>query len=109
LIIDDCANLADSKKKVSELCHLAFSGRHYLFTIWLINQKYNSVVKEYRENIRMLVLFYNKDEISIKQALEENDIVPKEKRMEIIEKLKDKKGSKLILRLQHPFEYIIIT
>jgi NADH dehydrogenase FAD-containing subunit len=28
-IIGDCANLHDAKKKVSELCHLAFSGRHY--------------------------------------------------------------------------------
>jgi hypothetical protein len=33
LIIDDSANLANSKKKISELCHLAFSGRHYSFTI----------------------------------------------------------------------------
>jgi hypothetical protein len=86
LIIDDCANLAGSKKKISELCHLAFSGRHYSFTIWLINQKYNSVVKDFRENIRMLVLIFDKDETSTKQALEENDIVPKE----IIDKLKDK-------------------
>jgi hypothetical protein len=108
LIIDDCANLADSKKKISELCHLAFSGRHYNFTIWIINQKYNSVVKDFRENIRMLVLFFNKDENSTKQALEENDIVPKEMRKEIIDKLKDKKGSKLILRLQYPFDYIIV-
>jgi hypothetical protein len=54
------------------------------------------------------ILFFNKDETSTKQALEENDIVPKEKRKEIINKLKDKKGSKLILRLQHPFDYIIV-
>jgi hypothetical protein len=45
LFLDDCANLQDSKKKVSELCHLAFSGRHYS-TIWVLNQKYNSIVKD---------------------------------------------------------------
>jgi hypothetical protein len=56
----------------------------------------------------MLVRFYNKDEIATKQALEQNDIIPEEKRKEIINKLKYKKGSKLILRLQYPFEYIII-
>jgi hypothetical protein len=56
----------------------------------------------------MLVMFFNKDETSIKQALEENDIVPKEKKREIINKLKGSKGSKVILRLQYPFNYIVI-
>ena len=107
-IIDDCANLSDTKKKASELCHLAFSGRHYSITVWVLNQKYNSIVKDYRENIRMLVLFFNKDETSMKQALEENDIIPKEKRSEIIRELKERKGSKVILRLQHPFDYAIL-
>ena len=107
-IIDDCANLQDSKKKVSQLCHLAFSGRHYGLTVWVLNQKYNSVVKDFRENIRMLVLFFNKDEKAMKQALEENKIVPKEKRPIIIHQLEKNKGSKLILRLEHPFSYSIV-
>lgn len=107
-IIDDCANLQDSKKKVSELCHLAFSGRHYGLSTWVVNQKYNSVVKDYRENIRMLVLFFNKDESAMKQALEENDIVPKDKKQNIITHLKKNKSSKLILRLNHPFDFIVV-
>jgi hypothetical protein len=55
----------------------------------------------------MLVLFFNKDEISMKQAFEENDIVPKEKKKAIINKLKNSKGSKLILRLEHPYNYVV--
>ena len=106
-IIDDCANLQDSKKKVSELCNLAFSGRHYGLSTWVVNQKYNSVVKDYRENIRMLVLFFNKDESAMKQALEENDIVPKDKKPNIITQLKKNKSSKLILRLDHPFDFMV--
>jgi len=108
-IIDDCANLHDTKKKVSELCHLAFSGRHYGLTVWVLNQKYNSVVKDFRENIRVLVLFFNKDEKAMKQALEENHIIPKEKNNEIITQLKKQKGSKLILRLEQPVRYAIIN
>jgi len=102
-LIDDCANLHEMKKKKSELCFLAFSGRHLGITVWVINQKYNSVVKDFRENIRFLVLFYNKDEKAMKQALEENGIIPKEQRNDYIEALKTNKGSKLLLRLQHPY------
>ena len=108
-LIDDCANLHDMKKKKSELCFLAFSGRHLGITVWVINQKYNSIVKDFRENIRFLVLFYNKDEKAMKQALEENNIIPKEDRADFITALKDNAGSKLLLRLQHPFSYEILT
>ena len=107
-IIDDCANLQDSKKKVSELCHLAFSARHYGITVWVINQKYNSVVKDFRENIRILVLFYNADEKSMKLAFEENSIIPREKRQEVIDQLKNKKNAKLLIRKEYPREYLLI-
>ena len=106
-LIDDCANLHDMKKKQSELCFLAFSGRHLGITVWVINQKYNSIVKDFRENIRFLVLFYNKDEKAMKQALEENNIIPKEQRDDYITALKNNKGSKLLLRLEHPYQAIL--
>jgi len=107
-IIDDCANLHDSKIRESELCFLAFSGRHFNITTWVVNQKYNSIVKDYRENIRFLVLFYNKDKMALKNALEENQIIPKDEHEDYINKLKQNKGSKLLLRLQHPFKYEFI-
>ena len=107
-IIDDCANLQDSKRKTSELCNLAFSGRHYGITTWVLVQKYNSIVKDFRENIRMLVLFYNKDENAMKYALEENAVIPKEKRNEIIEYSKKNKTGKLLIRIQHPRHFLLI-
>ncbi len=107
-IIDDCANLHDSKIRESELCFLAFSGRHFNITTWVLTQKYNSIVKDYRENIRFLVLFYNKDKMALKNALEENQIIPKDEHEDYINKLKQNKGSKLLLRLQHPFKYEFI-
>ena len=108
-LIDDCANLHDMKKKKSELCFLAFSGRHLGITVWVINQKYNSIVKDFRENIRFLVLFYNKDEKAMKQALEENAIIPKEERNDYIKELKENKRSKLLLRLEHPYKATLVT
>jgi len=106
-IIDDCANLQDSKRKATELCNLAFSGRHYGITTWVLIQKYNSVVKDFRENIRLLVLFYNKDEKALKQALEENAIIPKDQRDTIFELLKTEKISKIVFRLEPPRNYYL--
>ena len=108
-LIDDCANLHDVKKKKSELCNLAFSVRHLGISVWVINQKYNSVVKDFRENIRFLILFYNKDKQSLKDALDENDIIPKEDREIFVNELKQTKGSKLLMRLEHPYQYTLLT
>ena len=41
-------------------------------------------------------------------ALKQNNIIPKENVNNIINELKNNKGSKLIMRLEHPFEYIIL-
>ncbi len=107
-IIDDCSNLHDSKIRESELCYLAFSGRHFNITTWVVNQKYNSVVKDYRENIRFLVLFYNKDKKSLKNALDENQIIPTEEHEYYIEKLKNNKNSKILFRLQYPLKAVFV-
>ena len=106
-LIDDCSNLHDSKQKSSQLTKLAFSGRHMNISVWFISQKYNSVVKDFRENIRMLILYYNKDDDSLKDAFLENNIIPKYKRDEIIEYLKNNKYSKVVLKLEQPFDYKI--
>ena len=98
-ILDDCANLADVKQKKSELCNLAFSGRHFGISTWVLIRKYNSVVKDFRENIRLLCLFFSKDEVALSLSLQENSIVPREKRKLIEEKLKINKQMKLIMRL----------
>ena len=55
--IDDCANLHDSKIKESAICKLAFHGRHYGISTRIICQKYDSIVKDFRDNITMLILF----------------------------------------------------
>ena len=64
IIIDDCANLHDAKQKATALTKLAFHGRHANISTWVLTQKYNAIVKDFRENIMMLVLFYDKDKVS---------------------------------------------
>lgn len=106
-IIDDCANLHDSKIKRSAICKLAFHGRHDKISTWIITQKYNAIVKDFRENIRMLILFFDKDKDSMDSALKQNNIIPKENYNNVYFTLKNIRGSKLIMRLEHPFDYLI--
>ena len=109
IIIDDCANLQDAKIKATSLTKLAFHGRHINISTWIITQKYNAVVKDFRENIMMLVLFYDKDKESREAAFKENDIgLNGDEKEKIVQTLKSKKQSKLILRLIQPFEFLIV-
>lgn len=72
---------------------------------WLITPKYNAVVKDYRVNIRMLVLYYNKDDKSLLNAFDENDIVDKADRGDLIRKLKENKHFKRVLKLEYSYQY----
>ena len=65
-IVDDCSSLQDIKyrKKTCALSKMAFSGRHYNHSCWLLMQKFNSVLKDYRENTTWIALFHCKDKNS---------------------------------------------
>jgi Cdc6-like AAA superfamily ATPase len=109
IIIDDCANLYDAKLKATALTKLAFHGRHLNLSLWVLTQKYNAIVKDFRENIRMLVLFYDKDRDSRETAFKENDIgISVQEKEEIVRTLKSKKNSKMIMHLYQPFSYEIL-
>lgn len=109
IIIDDCANLYDAKLKATALTKLAFHGRHYNLSTWVITQKYNAIIKDFRENIKVLVLFYDKDRESREAAFKENDIgLSVGEKETIISTLKNNKNSKLIIRLMQPFEYKLL-
>ena len=56
---------------------------------WIIFQKYNSIVKDFRDNIRMLILFFDKDKDLMELTLKQNNIIEKEKQNDIINKLKN--------------------
>ena len=105
-LIDDCANLKASKTKSSELTKLAFSGRHQNISVWVLTQKYNAVVKDFRDNIKMLVMHYEKDDEALKDALRENKIIPVQDRDYVIKQLDQ--GNRLVMRLLLPTEYELV-
>ena len=66
-------------KKKDMISELAFSGRHAEQSVRVLSQKYNSVLKDSREQIQWLVLIHYKDRDSFIEALHENDVIRPEK------------------------------
>ena len=59
-IIDNCSAEGEINKKRDALSEFAFSGRHRNNYLWVLTQKYNSVSKDVREQIKWLCLFFTK-------------------------------------------------
>ena len=75
----------------------------------MITQKYNAIVKDFRENIKILVLFYDKDKRSRDVAFKENDVaISNLEKENIVQTLKSNKTSKLIMQLYSPFNDVVI-
>ena len=88
------------------LSELAFSGRHLFCSLWILTQKYNSILTDVREQIKWLALFYCKDRDSFEEALRENDVIPSlEERKKMRDLLSKYKHSKLILITEQPTSY----
>ena len=77
-IIDDCSPSTALTKKKDMLSMLAFSGRHAEQSVWVLTQKYNSVLKDLHEQTRWrwVCLFHCKDRDSFEDFLGENDVIP---------------------------------
>ena len=75
-IIDDCSASKALTKKMDMLSELALSGRHAMQPVWVLTQKYNSVLKDLREQTRWVAMFHCKDRDSFEDALRENDVIP---------------------------------
>ena len=107
-LIDDCSSQKGMTKKKRMLSELAFSGRHLNCSVWVLTQKYNSVLTDLRGQIKWLALFYCKDRDSFEEALRENDVIPSlEERKQARDLLAKNKHSKLILITEQPTSYRI--
>ncbi len=92
------------------LSQLAFSGRHAEQTVWVISQRYNSVLKDLREQTKWLCMFYTKDRDSFDDCLRENDVIPTlEERNKIRKELSKTKHSKLLIRTDQPTDYKLLN
>ena len=97
-IIDDCSASKALTKKKDMLSELAFSGRHAGQSVWVLAQKYNSVLKDLREQTKWIAVFHCKDRDSFEDCLRENDVVPtREERTALRKLLSEAKYTKLIL------------
>ena len=75
-IIDDCSATKALTKNRDMLSELAFSGRHADISVWVLTQKYNSVLTDLLEQTRWVALFHCKDRDSFEDCLRENDVIP---------------------------------
>ena len=75
-IIDDCSAEGEIKKTRDAPSELAFSGHHRNHSLCVLMQKYNSVSKDVREQIKWLCLLFMKDRDSFEDCLRENDVIP---------------------------------
>jgi general stress protein 26 len=95
--------------KATALTKLAFHGRHINLSTWVITQKYNAIVKDFKENIEVLIRFYDKDKESRESAFKENDIgITLLEKESIVTKMKNVINSKSIMRLFTPFDYEVL-
>ena len=103
-IIDDCSALTALTKKKDILSVLAFSGRHAQQYVWVLTQKYNSVMKDLREQTRWVCLFHCKNRDSFEDCLRENDGIPSREQQTLVrQQLAETKHAKLPLKTDQPF------
>ena len=108
-IIDDCSAEGEINKKRNALSELSFSGRHRNHSLLVLTQKYISVSKDVREQIKFLCLFFAKGRDSFEDCLRENDVIPdKDERNRLKKYLQDRPYSKLILKCYQPTGYYLL-
>ena len=108
-IIDDCSAEGEINEKRDALSGLAVSGHHRNHSLWVLMQKYNSVSKDVREQIKWLCLFFTKDRDSFEDCLRENDVIhDKNERNRLKKCLQDRPYSKLILKCYQPTGYHLL-
>ena len=75
-IIDDCSVEGEINTKQDVLSELACSSQHRNHYLWVSTQKYNSISKQIREQLKWLCLFFTNDRNSFEDCLRENDVFP---------------------------------
>ena len=73
IILDNCAVSQDLKKCSNKFIDLAFSGRHYGLSLWVLTQQLTSIAKPFRDNVASVISFYFPNEKSMKILFEEHD------------------------------------
>ena len=77
-------------------------------SVWVLTQKYNFVLKAFREQTRWVALFHCKDRDSFEDCLRENDVTStREQRALVRQQLAETKHTKLLLKTDQPAAYMV--
>lgn len=88
------------------LSTLAFSGRHADQSVWILTQKYNAVLTDFREQTRWCAVFHTKDRDSFDECLRENYVIDtREERDAVRKQLAETRHSKPVLKTDQPTAY----
>ena len=99
IILDDCAASKDLKGRTGELIELGFSARHTRISVWVLTQTFTSILKNFPENVKAVVLFYTPSAKTTKTIFEE--FAGELKQM--IKRVKQREFAHLIFSLHPPF------
>ena len=107
-LIDDIIADETLDKRRQPLLELAISGRHKGHSLWLLTQSYTAVPKNVRRQAKMLYVWYPNNRTDLNTIHEENDVIEtQEELMNVKKKLKQRKHTCLIMRMEHPRAYEI--
>ena len=92
------------------LSEQAFSGRHANQSVWVLIQKYNSLLKDLREQMCWVGLFHCKDCDLFDECLWEIDVISTQEELAVVQQqLAEKRHAKLLLKTDQPTVYIMIA
>ena len=105
-LIDDIANETLDKRH-QLLLELAILGRHRDHSLWLLAQLYTAIPNNIRRQAKMLYVWYPKNRTDLNTIYEENDVIGLEELARVKAQLKLGKHTCLIMRMEHPRDYMI--
>ena len=106
-LIDDIIADETLDKRHQPLLELAISGRHRGHSLWLLTQSYTAILNNIKRQAKMLYVWYPKNRTDLNTIHEENDIIGLEKLARVKAQLKWGKHTCLIMRMDHPRNYMI--
>ena len=94
-------------KRRQPLLELVISGRDRGHSLWLLTQSYTAVPNNIRRQAKMLYIWYPKNRMDLNTIHKENDIIGPEELARVKAQLKWGKHTCLIMRMEHPRDYMI--
>ena len=106
-LIDDIIADETLDKHCEPLLELVIWRRHRDHSLWLLTQSYTAAPNNIRRQAKMLYVWYPKNRTDLNTIHEENDVIGQEELAIVEAQLKQGKHTCLIMRMEHPRDYMI--